>query len=50
MSWKKRASISAYSTRKTVKTIFPCSLRSSRGLTKKPRIFKCLLSVVMEKL
>ena len=29
MSWKKRASIFAYSARKTVKTVFPCSLRSS---------------------
>ena len=45
---KKLASILAYYARKTVKTVFPCSLRSSGGLTKKPRLFKCLLSVVME--
>ena len=31
---EKRASIFAYSARNTVKTVFPCSLRSSLGLTK----------------
>ena len=44
-----KASIFAYSARKTVKNYFLCSLRSSSGLTKKPRLLECLLSVVMEK-